>query len=108
MIMRTFLLNNLPAFLWVIAGFQLAMLILFVTKYIRHKKSLYLLAGLVTIGLFYDALMLSLGSVVNDSQCFAAFSRMRFVSHGMLIPLLFPSAQRRLTSGRRARPLFGQ
>ena len=88
--MRAFLLNNLPVFLWAMAGFQLAMLILFVTKYMRHKKSLYLLAGLVTVGLFYDALMLSLGSMVNDSQCFAAFSRMRFVSHGMLIPLLFP------------------
>lgn len=90
MIMRTFLLNNLPAFLWAMAGFQLAMLILFVVKYVRHKKSLYLLAGLVTIGLFYDALMLSLGSFVPDSACFGAFSRMRFVSHGMLIPLLFP------------------
>lgn len=88
--MRTFLLNNLPVFLWCIAAFQLIMLILFAKKYFQSKKTLYLLAGLVTVGLFYDAFMLALGSFINDSACFAAFSRMRFVSHGMLIPLLFP------------------
>lgn len=88
--MRTFLLNNLPLFLWTVAAFQLVMLILFAVKYLRGKKKIYLLAGLVTFGLFYDAFMLALGSFVPDSSCFAAFSRFRFISHGMLIPLLFP------------------
>ena len=41
------------------------------------------------MGLCYDALVISLGSVL-EGPVLAALSQLRFVSHGGLIPLLFP------------------
>lgn len=88
--MRDFMLSNLPMLLWAAAALELVMFVLFLRKYSSGKKPLYLLSALVTVGLLYDAFMLAMGSVVQDGAMFAAFSRIRFVAHGALIPLLFP------------------
>ena len=87
--MRDFMLGNLPMLLWAAVALELIMLVLFVKKYSSGKKPLYLLSALVTAGLIYDAFLLALGSVAKDGALFAAFSRIRFVAHGALIPLLF-------------------
>ena len=52
---------------------------------------------MVALGLFYDALILSLGTVLPDGPMLAALSRVRFVAHGALIPLLFPICAYALT-----------
>jgi len=88
--MRDFLLASCPILLWVITAFQALILALSLRAYRREKKPLFLLTALVALGLFYDALILSLGGVMGDSPALTALSRMRFVAHGALIPLLFP------------------
>lgn len=89
--MRSFLLASCPVLLWCFAAFHLVFLILLFRKYAANRNNtLYLLSALVTVGLFYDALILSLGTVVPAGGLLQTVSQLRFISHGALIPLLFP------------------
>ena len=66
------------------------MLLRFFKKYGETKNMLFLLSGLVSVGLFYDALILSLGSVLPEGGFLQGLSQVRYISHGGLIPLLLP------------------
>lgn len=88
--MHEFLLSICPVMLWVITAFQLFMLLRFFKKYGETKNTLFLLSGLVCVGLFYDALILSLGSVLPEGGFLKGLSQVRYISHGGLIPLLLP------------------
>ncbi len=48
----------------------------------------------------YDAVMIALGAVW-EGPVHLAFSQLRFVSHGVLIPLLFPICAYALGAGRK-------
>lgn len=88
--MRTFLLSSLPIMLWVFAAVHAVFLVVFIRRYKATKEILFLLSALVTVGLLFDAFILSLGTVLTEGALFQSVSRVRFVSHGALIPLLFP------------------
>ena len=88
--MRAFLLSACPALVWVVTALQLLFMILALRSYRTEKEPLFLLTALVALGLFYDALILSLGGVMGDGAPLRLLSRFRFVAHGGLIPLLFP------------------
>ena len=88
--MRSFLLSACPVLVWVITLIHLVFLIVAFRQYVRTKKTLFLLSGLIVLGLFYDALILSLGSVLPEGNLLRILSRLRFVFHGALIPLIFP------------------
>ena len=88
--MRQILLASCPVMLWVIAALHLLFLLLAFRGWKRTKEPLYLLTALVVLGLFYDALILALGTVLKEGAALTALSRFRFVFHGALIPLLFP------------------
>ena len=88
--MRQFLLTSCPVLLWVIAIFQLVMLVSFFKQYGKTKNMLFLLSGLVACGLFYDSLILSLGTVLPEGGLLKGLSQVRYISHGALIPLLLP------------------
>ncbi len=88
--MRDLLLTACPVLLWVIAALHLLFLFLAFKGYARTKNMLYLLSGLIVFGLFYDALILSLGGVMSEGGALRALSRARFICHGALIPLIFP------------------
>ncbi len=90
--MRIILIQSMPIVLWVLAALQLLFLLASFWRFKKTGKVLFLLTALVALGLFYDSLMLALGGVVKDSAVFKAFSQFRFISHGALIPLLFPIA----------------
>lgn len=87
--MREFLLATCPILLWVIVAIHVVFMVVLFTGYKKSKNMLYLLSGLITFGLFYDALILALGGVMTDGALLAGLSRIRFVSHGALIPLIF-------------------
>lgn len=87
--MREFLLATCPILLWVIVAIHVVFMAVLFTGYKKSKNMLYLLSGLITFGLFYDALILALGGVMTDGALLAGLSRVRFVSHGALIPLIF-------------------
>lgn len=101
--MRTFLLSIMPAALWIFTVIHLGFLILFIKDYTKTKNPLFLLPGLVTVGLFYDALILSLGTVLPLGAPLQTLSQLRFVSHGALIPLLFPICAYALNAGKKLR-----
>lgn len=87
--MRDLLLRICPAALWVVAAIELAILLAAAKGSDKGKKPLHLLTALVCFGLFYDALIIALGSSLGEGPLFMFLSRLRFVFHGALIPLLF-------------------
>ena len=88
--MRDALLASCPILVWVITALQGLFMILAFRGWKKTGEPLYLLTALVALGLFYDALILSLGTLMQGGPALAALSRMRYVAHGALIPLLFP------------------
>lgn len=88
--MRSFLLTILPVGLWLCVAIHVCFLALCFRRYRGTKQILFALSGLVTLGLFYDALILSLGTVLPLGNTLKVLSQFRFVSHGGLIPLIFP------------------
>ena len=88
--MRSFLLSACPILVWVITLVHLVFLIIAFRQYVQTKKPLFLLSALIVLGLFYDALILSLGTILPEGDLLRILSRLRFVFHGALIPLIFP------------------
>ena len=87
--MREILLRSCPIMLWVIAALEGLFVILALRGWKESRKPLTLLTALVAFGLFYDALILALGGVLREGALLLTLSRLRFVLHGALIPLLF-------------------
>lgn len=73
---------------WVIAVLELGLLTFSIIRFIKTKSLLTLVIALITVGLFYDAFIIGLGAFV-DASAMKALSQIRFISHGLLIPLLF-------------------
>ena len=88
--MRALLLLICPVALFFFAGFHLVFSVYLLKEAVKYKDKTVLYTGLITLGLFYDALMLALGSILKPGSRFEKLSKARFVSHGALIPLLFP------------------
>ena len=87
--MRDFLMASCVPALWIISVFHIIFMVLLFRKYAKTKNILFLLSGILTFGLFYDAAILALGSVMQEGALLMGLSRMRYVLHGMLIPLIF-------------------
>ena len=87
--MLKLLYASCPIMLWVITVAELVFTSLLFTRYAKTKNIIFLLSGLICVGLTYDALALALGSFLTEGALFAAISRLRYVLHGALIPLLF-------------------
>ena len=88
--MREFLLRAGPICAWAITLFHAVILLLALRAYRRNRQPLLFMIGLLTFGLFYDALIQALGTALGEGPSLFALSRFRFVFHGALIPLLFP------------------
>ena len=75
--------------LWVITAAEILFTVLLFSSYAKNKNIIYLLSGLICVGLTYDALILALGSFMTESGLFFALSKLRYIFHGGLIPLIF-------------------
>lgn len=87
--MRGILFASCPVMLWVISALELFFTVLLFSRYLKNKNIIFLLSGLICVGLTYDALILALGTVMKEGTVLLALSRMRYVLHGGLIPLIF-------------------
>lgn len=87
--MRQFLFTSCPIMLWIITVIELVFTALLMFRYAKSRNLIFLLSGLICVGLTYDALILALGSVMTEGTLLMALSRMRYVLHGGLIPLIF-------------------
>ncbi len=87
--MRDFIINYSPIMIWCILAIEAVFAVLLAIKYIKDRRSMTLCMLLVDIGLFLDALLIVLGAVVPEGIP-VSISRIRFIAHGVLVPLLLP------------------
>lgn len=87
--MKELLFASCPIMLWVISVIELIFTVLLFSRYAKSKNLIFLLSGLICVGLTYDALILALGTVMADGAALLWLSRLRYVLHGGLIPLIF-------------------
>ena len=73
---------------WIISIIELGLFAYLVYKYVKTKSLFILLTAIITFGLFYDAFIISLGTLTSASNMLF-LSRIRFILHGSLVPLLF-------------------
>ncbi len=87
--MLEFLYASCPVMLWVITVIEVVFTAMLFSRYVKTKNLIFLLSGLICVGLTYDALILALGSFLVEGPVLMALSRLRYVFHGGLIPLIF-------------------
>ena len=87
--MKALLFASCVPMLWVISAVELFFTVLLFSRYIKTKNLIFLLSGMICVGLTYDALVLAFGSFLTEGAALLALSRMRYVFHGGLIPLIF-------------------
>lgn len=87
--MRNILLNICPAAIWAIVICESIIAVLLFLRWNRKKQMLSLLTALVSVGLILDAVIIGLGSLMRP-EVLKTISPVRFIAHGVLIPLLFP------------------
>ena len=89
--MRTLIIASMAPVLAIMAFLDAVFLYRMYRQYRNNgRKVIPLLVGVLCIGLFYDALILSLGAVLKYGSVFKALSQMRYILHCTMIPLLFP------------------
>lgn len=87
--MRAFLINICPTAIWCIVACEALIAVLLFAHAARKKSKVAFWSGILTLGLVIDAAIIGLGSVLKPDTL-AAISPVRFIAHGLLIPLLFP------------------
>lgn len=87
--MLELLYASCPVMLWVITVTEVVFTAMLFSRYLKSKNLIFLLTGLICVGLTYDALILALGSFMTEGGALMMLSRMRYVLHGGLIPLIF-------------------
>lgn len=87
--MRAFLINICPTAIWCIVACEALIALLLFAHAARKKSKIAFWSGVLTLGLILDAAIIGLGSVLPQSTL-SEISPIRFIAHGLLIPLLFP------------------
>ena len=87
--MRSILLQICPVAIWCIVAGEVLLAALLFAHAAGKRSKIALLSGILTLGLVIDAAIIGLGSVLKPDTL-AAISPVRFIAHGLLIPLLFP------------------
>ena len=84
--MRNFLLNYGSILVIVITVIVVIKTYLLIARYIRNRQTSDLLLALLSFGLCYDALVLTIGIFLAPDRI-EGLSRLRYILHGALIPM---------------------
>ena len=87
--MRDFLISICPVTIWIIVVLEVLIAALLFALGKKKKQPLAFWAGILTLGLILDAALIGLGTSL-PADVLRAVSPVRFIAHGLLIPLLFP------------------
>ena len=87
--MRNFLLNYGSILVIVITVIVVIKTYLLIARYIRNRQISDLLLALLSLGLCYDAIVLTIGIFLAPDRI-EGLSRLRYILHGALIPLILP------------------
>jgi hypothetical protein len=87
--MKELLFVSCVPMLWVITVLEAVFTVLLFVNFRKSRNLIFLLSCLICFGLTYDALVLALGSFLTEGALLMGLSRLRYVFHGGLIPLIF-------------------
>ena len=87
--MREFLMKICPVAIWCIVAGEVVIAALLFSLSAKKKSKIARWSGILTLGLILDAALIAIGSVLTP-EALRAVSPVRFIAHGLLIPLLFP------------------
>ena len=87
--MRDFLISICPVTIWIIVVLEVLIAALLFALGKKKKQPLAFWAGVLTMGLILDAALIGLGTSL-PADVLRTVSPVRFIAHGLLIPLLFP------------------
>lgn len=79
---------HLTTLIGIITTLELLLTATLLKRYIRTKRPMTLCVLLICIGLFIDAFLIAIGAPYGGLP--ESISRIRFIAHGTLIPLLIP------------------
>ena len=87
--MRDFIVSNLTILIFAITIIEVILGVLLFLSYGKSKKMSTLCMALITVGLVVDAFLIGIGKFLPNGPI-EGLSRVRFICHGALIPLIFP------------------
>lgn len=87
--MRDLIISNGAIIVWVLTAVEL-LLILASIKI--DRKTMNILAAAECFGLFVDGLVMAVGSLIGEGSLLQGISQVRYILHGLLVPLLIPMA----------------
>ena len=87
--MRDVLITICPYAIWGIVAGEVVIAALLFGLSASKKSKVARWSGILTLGLIADAAIIGLGSVLTP-EALQTVSPVRFIAHGLLIPLLFP------------------
>lgn len=87
--MREFLLAHGPVLAGILAALELIFGVVLLAMYKKKRGVILLYMALVSLALCYDAAVLALGAFLPEG-ILRPLSQLRFIFHGLFIPLLFP------------------
>ena len=87
--MREFLMQICPIAIWCIVAGEIVIAALLFTLSAKKHSKVARWSGILTLGLILDAALIGLGSLLTP-EALQTVSPVRFIAHGLLIPLLFP------------------
>ncbi len=88
--MREILLQSGSILLWIFIVMEAVVFGLLIKEYLNGRKMAAMLSVAVGFGLLYDAFIMAFGGVIGTGPVLKGISQMRFVFHGVLVPLLLP------------------
>lgn len=98
--MRALLITTMPYVLWAMTLFDALFIFSMFREFKKGKSAIAILTAILCLGLFYDSLILALGSVLDYGALLKTLSQFRYILHLVLIPLLFPICAYALTENK--------
>ena len=87
--MRDFLLNNSPLVMWVLVIVEVLIGVLSLNA---RKGTLSYIVAAESFGLAVDALIQAIGVILGEGTLLQSISQIRYILHGLLVPLMVPIA----------------
>ena len=98
--MKEFLLTNCQTMVWIVAAIEFVFLFVLAAEYKKQRRPMVLCMLLIDLGLFIDAFFIALGAPTGGLP--DILGQLRFIAHGVLIPLIFPICGYGLKLGKKA------
>lgn len=87
--MRDFIIQYAPAMVWFFAVTEAAMAAVCIHP---ARRTLNILASAMSAGLAVDAVIMAAGVLIGEGTFLQSISQLRYLLHGLLVPLMIPIA----------------